>query len=350
MSRGLHAGRQRDISIENYLPITGHQGGRGGSNRTSATSLLRASDRVPRVHLDPHLEAHVLDSWDAILQAIHRGSLMLEPWIIEQIRRREEEERRRNEEHPRLELPSRGRRKAEPSRSRRGTGNKRRRRRAQARRRHHRHVDPPGFDPSSTSDPKQPFFGAPGRTPLLMEVCRTARPWNESVSGPPVSWAGKTPSARSKPPSNARCGSMHPSSSPWWARPAWARAGSWRNGPGPKAPMERFRVLRTRTADLRRNAEVEPFGVLAAILRARFGIDEGAEDPVRPRTFPDRAHDGVRRPPGGGGGGPPGALSRSRAARQPAGSGAGQPARIRRPSSAARFCAASWRRTPRSSR
>jgi hypothetical protein len=30
---------------------------------------------------------------------------MLEPWIIEQIRRREEEERRRNEERPRLELP-----------------------------------------------------------------------------------------------------------------------------------------------------------------------------------------------------------------------------------------------------
>jgi hypothetical protein len=30
---------------------------------------------------------------------------MLEPWIIEEIRRREEEERRRNEEHPRLELP-----------------------------------------------------------------------------------------------------------------------------------------------------------------------------------------------------------------------------------------------------
>ncbi len=30
---------------------------------------------------------------------------MLEPWIIEQIRRREEEERRRNEEIPRLELP-----------------------------------------------------------------------------------------------------------------------------------------------------------------------------------------------------------------------------------------------------
>jgi hypothetical protein len=29
---------------------------------------------------------------------------MLEPWIIEQIRRREEE-RRRNEERPRLELP-----------------------------------------------------------------------------------------------------------------------------------------------------------------------------------------------------------------------------------------------------
>ena len=49
--------------------------------------------------------SHVLDSWDAILQAIHRGSSMLEPWIIEQIRRREEEERRRNEEHPRLELP-----------------------------------------------------------------------------------------------------------------------------------------------------------------------------------------------------------------------------------------------------
>jgi hypothetical protein len=30
---------------------------------------------------------------------------MLEPWIIEQIRRREEEERRREEELPRLELP-----------------------------------------------------------------------------------------------------------------------------------------------------------------------------------------------------------------------------------------------------
>ena len=31
---------------------------------------------------------------------------MLEPWIIEQIRRREEEERRRHEQ-PRLEIPSR---------------------------------------------------------------------------------------------------------------------------------------------------------------------------------------------------------------------------------------------------
>ena len=31
---------------------------------------------------------------------------MLEPWIIEQIRRREEEERRRQEQ-PRLEIPSR---------------------------------------------------------------------------------------------------------------------------------------------------------------------------------------------------------------------------------------------------
>jgi hypothetical protein len=30
---------------------------------------------------------------------------VLEPWIIEQIRRREEEERRRNEERPALELP-----------------------------------------------------------------------------------------------------------------------------------------------------------------------------------------------------------------------------------------------------
>jgi hypothetical protein len=30
---------------------------------------------------------------------------MLEPWIIEQIRRREEEERRRREERPFLELP-----------------------------------------------------------------------------------------------------------------------------------------------------------------------------------------------------------------------------------------------------
>ena len=31
---------------------------------------------------------------------------MLEPWIIEQIRRREEEERRKHE-HPRLEIPVR---------------------------------------------------------------------------------------------------------------------------------------------------------------------------------------------------------------------------------------------------
>ena len=30
---------------------------------------------------------------------------MLEPWIIEQIRRREEEQRRQHEERPRLELP-----------------------------------------------------------------------------------------------------------------------------------------------------------------------------------------------------------------------------------------------------
>ena len=30
---------------------------------------------------------------------------MLEPWIIEQIRRREEEERRRQEERPVLEIP-----------------------------------------------------------------------------------------------------------------------------------------------------------------------------------------------------------------------------------------------------
>lgn len=31
---------------------------------------------------------------------------MLEPWIIEQIRRREEEARRRREERPRLEIPA----------------------------------------------------------------------------------------------------------------------------------------------------------------------------------------------------------------------------------------------------
>ena len=35
---------------------------------------------------------------------------MLEPWIIEQIRRREEEERRRNE-RPRLEIPLRDERR-----------------------------------------------------------------------------------------------------------------------------------------------------------------------------------------------------------------------------------------------
>jgi len=39
-----------------------------------------------------------------MLQAIREGHRMLEPWIIDQIRRREEEERRRGE-GPRLELP-----------------------------------------------------------------------------------------------------------------------------------------------------------------------------------------------------------------------------------------------------
>jgi hypothetical protein len=39
-----------------------------------------------------------------MLQAIEEGHLMLEPWIIDQIRRREEEERRRGD-RPQLELP-----------------------------------------------------------------------------------------------------------------------------------------------------------------------------------------------------------------------------------------------------
>jgi hypothetical protein len=39
---------------------------------------------------------------------------MLEPWIIEQIRRREEEERRRNE-RPQLEVPTRDDRWKHPS-------------------------------------------------------------------------------------------------------------------------------------------------------------------------------------------------------------------------------------------
>jgi hypothetical protein len=39
---------------------------------------------------------------------------MLEPWIIEQIRRREEEERRRNE-RPQLEIPIRDERWKHPS-------------------------------------------------------------------------------------------------------------------------------------------------------------------------------------------------------------------------------------------
>ena len=40
---------------------------------------------------------------------------MLEPWIIEQIRRREEEERRRNE-RPQLEIPLRDERWKPPAR------------------------------------------------------------------------------------------------------------------------------------------------------------------------------------------------------------------------------------------
>ena len=40
---------------------------------------------------------------------------MLEPWIIEQIRRREEEERRRNE-RPQLEIPMRDERWKPPAR------------------------------------------------------------------------------------------------------------------------------------------------------------------------------------------------------------------------------------------
>jgi hypothetical protein len=39
-----------------------------------------------------------------MLQAIEEGHPMLEPWIIDEIRRREEEERRRGE-RPQLELP-----------------------------------------------------------------------------------------------------------------------------------------------------------------------------------------------------------------------------------------------------
>jgi hypothetical protein len=39
---------------------------------------------------------------------------MLEPWIIEQIRRREEEERRRNE-RPQLEIPVRDERWKQPA-------------------------------------------------------------------------------------------------------------------------------------------------------------------------------------------------------------------------------------------
>ena len=39
-----------------------------------------------------------------MLQALEEGHPMLEPWIIDQIRRREEEERRRGE-RPQLELP-----------------------------------------------------------------------------------------------------------------------------------------------------------------------------------------------------------------------------------------------------
>jgi hypothetical protein len=39
-----------------------------------------------------------------MLQAIEEGHPMLEPWIIDQIRRREEEERHRGD-RPQLELP-----------------------------------------------------------------------------------------------------------------------------------------------------------------------------------------------------------------------------------------------------
>jgi hypothetical protein len=46
---------------------------------------------------------------------------MLEPWIIEQIRRREEEERRRNE-RPRLEIPAHDRRRDPDDKDDRGKG------------------------------------------------------------------------------------------------------------------------------------------------------------------------------------------------------------------------------------
>jgi hypothetical protein len=47
-----------------------------------------------------------LDGWAAMLQAIAIGKEfpMLEPWIIDEIRRREEERRRRGD-RPQLELP-----------------------------------------------------------------------------------------------------------------------------------------------------------------------------------------------------------------------------------------------------
>jgi hypothetical protein len=50
-------------------------------------------------------ERKQLDGWAAMLQAISigRGIPMLEPWIIDEIRRREEE--RRRGDRPQLELP-----------------------------------------------------------------------------------------------------------------------------------------------------------------------------------------------------------------------------------------------------
>ncbi len=73
-------------------------------SRISADALVECA-KTPKLANGEPKRGKQLDGWAAMLQAISIGTEipMLEPWIIDEIRRREEE--RRRGDRPQLELP-----------------------------------------------------------------------------------------------------------------------------------------------------------------------------------------------------------------------------------------------------